>query len=307
VRVPQSIAPAAGAPPDATRRAFVSVRSAWTMTWKIGAFLVLWGILLAPCLVPLAGRLERWQKEAPLQARLYFDVISAVTVVAAAWVMARFADRRTLASLGFAPQHLARDLALGSGVGAAWLLLSVALAWLGGWARPLPASAISFSALAWMGAALAFNTLAQEALARGYVLQTLQSHAGELGALILSSFLFMAYHAGAYQGSWLAALNVFAAGLLFGLAYYLTGNLWMPIGIHFAWNFLLGPVLGLSVSGQDPYNAGTQLFTVEGPRRFTGGSFGLEGGAVVTLTTAIGILALALAWRRKRLAAEGGR
>jgi hypothetical protein len=158
------------------------------------------GILLAPCLVPLAGRLERWQKEAPLEARLYFDVISAVTIVAAAWVMARFVDRRTLASLGFAPQGLARDL-----------------------------------------------------------------------------------------------------------AYYLTGNLWMPIGVHFAWNSLLGPVLGLSVSGQDPYNTGTQLFTVEGPRRFTGGTFGLEGGAVVTLTTAIGILALALAWRRKRLAAEGGR
>lgn len=55
------------------------------------------------------------------------------------------------------------------------------------------------------------------------------------------------------KNSWLAAVNVFGAGILFGIAYAVSGNLWFPISIHFSWNFALGPLLGLSISGQNPF------------------------------------------------------
>jgi hypothetical protein len=44
--------------------------------------------------------------------------------------------------------------------------------------------------------------------------------------------------------------------------------LWLPIGIHFAWNSLLGPVLGLTVSGTDQLGVGWRVFQVEGPALF---------------------------------------
>jgi len=97
----------------------------------------------------------------------------------------------------------------------------------------------------------------------------------------------------------LPAVNVFAAGVLFAVAYHVTGNLWLPTAIHFMWNYLLGPVLGLVVSGQTHLRAGWQLFTVQGPSLFTGGAFGLEGGIVTTLTTVCGTLVLLLIFRRK--------
>ena len=117
-------------------------------------------------------------------------------------------------------------------------------------------------------------------------------------AILSSAVLFSAFHAGAFQGAWLLpALNLFIAGVVFGTAYCLSGNLWLPIAIHFTWNLLLGPVLGLTVSGQDDLNGGWQVFAVHGPQLFTGGPFGIEGGLVVTLTSA-SIIGLMLLWFR---------
>lgn len=99
------------------------------------------------------------------------------------------------------------------------------------------------------------------------------------------------------QGSWLAALNTFEAGILFRVAYVVSRNLWLPIAIHFAWNFMLGPVLGLSVSGQNPFPVTWQLLKMEGPSLLTGGNFGLEGSIIVTVTTAMIIGSLILSRR----------
>jgi hypothetical protein len=49
----------------------------------------------------------------------------------------------------------------------------------------------------------------------------------------------------------------------------------------------MGPVAGLTVSGQNELNRGWQLMDVQGPALLTGGRFGMEGGLIVTLTTAI--------------------
>lgn len=272
----------------------------WTIIWKAALFFFLWGILLAPFIVPFSASLPEFQRTFPLQMRLLFDLASAFSILAAAWIMTRFVDRRSFLSLGFAPRQMIRDLPLGLGLGAAWLMLSVTVCWLASWILPKPPSAFSGSVLVWAGVALFFNTLAQEVLTRSYIFQTIQSQTNATAAIIVSAVMFMAYHAGAYQGSWLPAFNVFAAGILFGVAYHLTGNLWLPIGIHFVWNFLLGPVLGLAVSGQNLLSSGREMFTVQGPALFTGGSFGLEGGLVVTFTTVIGIVVLLLSLRPQK-------
>ena len=276
--------------------------SIWAIVWKTGLFFVLWGMLLAPFIVPFAARFRRAPQPFPPEMRLYIDLCTALTVLAAAWVMARFLDRRSFVSLGFAPRRWCRDLLAGLGFGAAWLTLSAAILWFGGWAHVQSAGGLSGSALSWAGTALLFNTVAQEVLARSYVFQTIESNTNSTVAVIVSAILFMLYHAGPYQGAWLPAFNVFAAGILFGVAYLLTGNLWLPIGIHFIWNLLLGPVLGLSVSGSGELAGDSHLLAVQGPAWVTAGSFGVEGGSVVTCTTMMGIGALFLLFRGQEAA-----
>jgi CAAX protease family protein len=100
----------------------------------------------------------------------------------------------------------------------------------------------------------------------------------------------------------LPAVNFFAAGILFGVGYHLIGNLSLPIAMHFSWNFLLGPVLGLAVSGTTQLKRGWHLLTVQGPTGLTGGTLGIEGGLVVTLTPVLGIGTLFILFRGQRAA-----
>jgi membrane protease YdiL (CAAX protease family) len=182
-------------------------------------------------------------------------------------------------------------------LGAAWAAISVAILWLANCTQVQADVVMSGSFLAWTGAALCFNTVTQEVLARSYIFQTIRSQTNDTISVIATAVLFMAYHVGAYDGSWLPPFNVFLAGILFGMAYLLTGNLWLPIGIHFIWNYLIGPVLGLNISGDSLAYSRWRLLTVHGPSTLTGGAFGLEGGLVVTLTTLLSIVVLFIFFR----------
>jgi uncharacterized protein len=271
----------------------------WTMVWKTALFFLLWGILLAPFVVPFNTTFASIQQTHPLELRLFYEVSGAITILAVAWFMAHFIDRRSFRTLGFTTERWIRDLLLGFSIGACWLAISVTIVWLAGFVQIQPAAAMSGSFLAWSAAALGFNTVTQEVLARSYILQTIRSQTNATTSVIVTAVLFMAYHAGAYHGSWLPPINVFLAGILFGMAYQLTGNLWLPIGIHFIWNFLIGPVLGLTLSGNSQAYSRWQLLTVQGPSWVTGGAFGLEGGIAVTLTTLLCIVVLLILFRAR--------
>lgn len=256
----------------------------WTVLWKSGAFFLLWAVLTSLTVVPFAAQLKALEEAAPLQARLYFDVSGAVMMLLPTWVMVRWIDRRAFVTAGFALNHLRRDVTLGLVLGLIWLAVSLLTLWVPGWLTLQPVNAIHWPTLALSAIAMVFNVLTQQLLLCGYIFQTIRSRFHPIVAIVASAGLFSLFHAGAFSGGWVPPLNVFLAGALFGLAYSLTGNLWLPIAIHFAWNFLLGPGLGLTVSGQSIGNA-WQAFSVQGPALFTGGDFGVEGGLIVTVAT----------------------
>ncbi|HAC16446.1 MAG TPA: hypothetical protein DCE78_10955, partial [Bacteroidetes bacterium] len=81
--------------------------------------------------------------------------------------------------------------------------------------------------------------------------------------------------------------------------FFLTGNLGMAIGIHFAWNFFQGPLLGLPVSGII-FNNSLIRTTFENDQLITGAKFGMEGGLIGTLGI---VLILLISWwyLRKRV------
>jgi hypothetical protein len=266
---------------------YTPLRTFGSIVGRSVLFLFVWALLVAPTIVPFRSKLAAWEETDPLRARLWGDFAGLATMLAATWLMTRFVDHRPFRSIGFAGGRILRDLSAGLLLGTGWLGASLGGAWAAGWLTPERGVAISVPALLGASASVLFNVVTQQLLLCGYILQTIYTRTKPLVALSVSALLFAAYHAGAFHGAWLPTINVFGAGLLFAAAYRKTGNLWLPIGIHFAWNSLLGPVLGLTVSGSTGLGGGWRMFTLEGPAVLTGGSFGLEGGLIVTATTAL--------------------
>jgi len=121
----------------------------------------------------------------------------------------------------------------------------------------------------------------EETVIRGYILQNLMSDMGKWAALIITSLLFALLHAANPAISILPLFNLFTAGLLLGVNFIYTKNLWFGIFMHFAWNFFQGFVLGYRVSGMEIQKSLLQQ-NIQGSAILTGGSFGFEGSVVAT-------------------------
>lgn len=122
---------------------------------------------------------------------------------------------------------------------------------------------------------------------------------GSWWALALSALLFGLLHLPNQNSSLFAALCIAVeAGILLGAAFMLTRNLWLAIGIHWAWNLFEGPVFGTPVSG----GAWEESFVrpvIQGPTLLTGGAFGPEASLYCLLVaTAAGVILLWQAVRR---------
>lgn len=128
----------------------------------------------------------------------------------------------------------------------------------------------------------------EEILFRGVLFRWIDEKWGFVAALTVSALLFGAMHYGQPGATWWSSLAIaIEAGLLLGAAYKYSGTLWLPIGIHWAWNFVQGNVFGFQVSGG---NAGKSLLqaTVNGPDCLTGGAFGAEA-SIITVILGLGL------------------
>jgi hypothetical protein len=100
---------------------------------------------------------------------------------------------------------------------------------------------------------LAFDSLLvsfiEEIFFRGIIFQALSDLIKPFMSIIISSIIFSLYHFLNPGFSVMAFINIFIAGLIFGIMYYITKNLWMPIAYHFCWNFLTGSFIDTPVSG----------------------------------------------------------
>lgn len=128
-----------------------------------------------------------------------------------------------------------------------------------------------------------YVAVGEEILFRGVLFRWIDEKWGFIAALVVSALLFGFMHLGQPGSSWWSSLAIAVeAGLLLGAAYKYSGTLWLPIGIHWAWNFVQGNIFGFEVSGGD---AGNSLLkaTVKGPEILTGGSFGAEASVITVV------------------------
>lgn len=168
---------------------------------------------------------------------------------------------------------------------------------LGGWVR-WEVAAANPTAL-WSAVLLmAGVAVAEELLFRGVLFQRLIAGIGLWPAQIVIGLFFVLTHLGnpGMEGAtkiW-AGVNIFAASILFGLAYVRTRSLALPIGLHFMANVTQGIVFGFGVSGAAEPSVLSPV-RVAGMDWLTGGAFGLEA----SLPGLIAVLAFAaaFAWR----------
>ena len=144
--------------------------------------------------------------------------------------------------------------------------------------------------------------LHEELVFRGYPLQKLLRW-NRPAAILLLAFVFAALHARNTAVTPLALANIFLGGVLLGLARDRTRNLWFPIGLHFAWNVVAGPLLGHEVSGHRPLTS-VLAEAGAGPEWLTGGAFGIEGSVWMTVVECAGIAAM-LAGNRSQSPGSG--
>jgi membrane protease YdiL (CAAX protease family) len=218
------------------------------------------------------------------------------------WAFVRLMDRRRLKNLGVGFRRgWAADFAKGAIL--AVLIMGIVFAFslvtgsirIEGFARPAPEGTPIIAYL--VGVVVAFLVVGfyEELMFRGYVLQRLTDRAGRIASIVVSSVIFAVFHGANPQADLFGIFNTALIGAVLCALYFRTGSLWMPIGFHAAWNFSLGYLYSLPVSGVPLYGI-LKVVEVDPDSRLTGGSYGPEAGLLSTIV--IAVWGAWLIWRR---------
>ncbi len=129
--------------------------------------------------------------------------------------------------------------------------------------------------------------VSEEIFFRGILFHMINRRWNIWAALVISALIFGGLHIFNDNATlWSSIAIAIEAGSLLGAAYAYSKNIWLPIGIHWIWNYTQGNILGFPVSGEDNV---TSIITPEisGPQWLTGGSFGAEASVI---SAVIGLL-----------------
>lgn len=271
-------------------------------TWRAALFVPAYLLLMLAAAVALGLAAGDWVGEVGFEGQLFIGaVFSLASAAVASLLFIPWLDHRPLETLGlWFYDGWRRELLVGLGFGVALMSAIAALLALTGGVELQPTGIGLEAALYWLGitaAILVVGAVNEELLFRGYPFQRLVEGWGPVGAVALLSGLFGLMHLGNPDPTVLSTVNTMLAGVLLAVAYLRTRGLWLPIGLHFAWNFWMGPALGFPVSGMEL--PGGMLKAQAGePAWLTGGSYGPEGSIVTTV-----VVVAATSWlaRTKRL------
>lgn len=200
-------------------------------------------------------------------------------------VVLRIYERGQLADVGMGWNRASRHnlligLAGGIGCGLAVTLIPVALRM--GDIVQAPQGHFDAPSLVFLTFVLLFGAVGEELLFRGYAFQLLVGYLGEWATVLPFGFLFAFMHLdNPNQTTVLGPLNTALWGIALGYAFLRSGDLWLPIGIHFGWNWTL-PLFGVNLSG---FTMGVTGLTMRWNVAdvWSGGQYGSEGGLFSTL------------------------
>lgn len=223
---------------------------------------------------------------------LYYLLYVAVSVVVACLVYVayvRAVERRAVSELS--GEGAIKELGVGVAIGAGLVIFVVAVLWVLGYYAVVGTNAGMVLLAAFANDAS--GAVVEEILLRAIVFRISEEALGTWWALLISALLFGLLHAGE-PGAVPVAL---AAGVLLSCAYALTRKLWLPIGIHFAWDFMQDGVFGAAAGAKGLLRA-----ELTGPSLLSGGEIGIEGSILaLAVVLASGLYLLLRARRQGRL------
>lgn len=144
------------------------------------------------------------------------------------------------------------------------------------------------SQLSWLSLFLLVGVV-EEVIFRGILFRLITDKWNIAVGLTTSSLLFGLAHLGNPGATLWAALAIaLASGWLFGMAYAYHQTIWVPIGMHWAWNYLEGGVFGCAVSGTPLDYRPLITPKISGTDLLSGGAFGPEA-SIICVAIGIGI------------------
>jgi membrane protease YdiL (CAAX protease family) len=220
-----------------------------------------------------------------------------LAILGYAWIVRRTEHRApTEVARAGAGRRLTAGVLIGFGMFAAVI---ATIAFLGGYqVHGLGSVTGAVAVLGFMAAA----AVTEELLFRGVLFRILEERTGTWIALLVTGVGFGAMHLFNPDASlWGAVAIAIEAGFMLAACYAATRNLWVPIGLHFGWNFAAGGISGVVVSGNGA-SKGLLDATTSGPELLTGGDFGPEGSlCTVAAGVLLTVVFLVLAHHRGRI------
>jgi CAAX protease family protein len=279
------------------------LRSGWRAAFFVGVF------MLCSELFEFAGRVITWSTKgvrtgiwATTWPFLIGGIVLLVSATLVSWVCGAMFEKLSFRATGWWPHSgWLKNAALGSLIGASSLLLAAGFAAATRGIRfsfnQSPTSAIGKTAIVSL-VVFVIAGAAEEALFRGYPLQTFaRADLAWVGVLITSVAFAAAHLLNPNVTLTLSMLNTVLAGVWLAVAYLRTRSLWFPLGLHWAWNWTQASLLGIPVSGSQRVAPAPLLHAMNvGPDWLTGGAYGLEGGLACSAAL---IISTIVVWRTK--------
>jgi len=273
-----------------------TVEGNWSRVLKLVIpYFIIVGVFQYIGLLMLGLQFDDLGKNLSSQHTLVIMLCNAAGTFLVVWLFRRYLDKATFASLGFESFKI-KDVY--------WGLLMGAVIMSFGYLILLKADQIRYMNITFVFTEFLLNTFflilvafTEEVLMRGYILANLMGSMNKYRALAVSSFLFSMMHMGNADYGWFAALELFFAGLLLGLSYLYTRNLWFPVALHFSWNFFQGAVFGFNVSGRHIYSIINHLRVRD--NIWNGGAFGFEGSVLSLIFQLISIVIIFFLFRKR--------
>lgn len=186
-------------------------------------------------------------------------------------------------SLGFVNKNIGLNYVQGLALGLGMISLVYVINYFGG--AVTSTSNSSFKLVTVIGLFIAFGIqgMTEEVLFRGLLMNEISSKKGIWLGMVVNSLVFSVVHGANPNTSLLALINIFICGMMFSLLFYLSDNMWLTGAFHSMWNFFMGTILGLEVSGQKISGSLLVTKSISGKELISGAEFGFEGGLVVTV------------------------
>ncbi len=219
--------------------------------------------------------------------------VAVLSVLVYAWVV-RWSEHRAVTEVAGEGAVAATGRGVLIGVGM-FTAVIVNIAFLGGYrVDGLGSVEGAVGLLGFMAAA----AVTEEVLFRGVLFRIIEERIGTWVALALTGALFGLMHlTNPHASLWGAVAIAIEAGGMLAAAYAATRTLWVPIGLHFGWNFAAAGIFSTEVSG----NGATQGLlngVTSGPALLTGGGFGPEASPYAVVFGAL--LTVVFMWLARR-------